>query len=185
MKNSEESISVFKALAEGTKIAEDLKYNALTYLLKGPFKSSLDNLIDVGKNFKDIFIPPTNFGKMCFAEIDDVSMGGAGAIEKGLEKELEREILSNPDVVYVSGDKSQNLIYRKEDNVVIVESSGSSKGNVITSYGPDGARGNSGAAIFGGSPSDPGMPVTHDAIVNGNIPTPSGETMPPATQIYP
>jgi hypothetical protein len=256
MKNSEESISVFKALSEGAKLAEDLKYNSLTDLLKGPFKGSLDNLIDVGKNFKDIFIPPTNFGKMCFAGIDDVSMGGAGAIEEGLGKagaldglsrnaeilgmigriteigsefigggdtkggskaesklqksaqdiidkassgkikyaknyhgrlgkELETDILSNPDAVYVSGNKSQNLIYRKGDNVVIVESGGSSKGNVITSYGPDGARGNSGAAIFGGSPSDPGMPVTHDAIVNGNIPTPSGETMPPATQIYP
>jgi hypothetical protein len=86
MKNSEESISVFKALSEGAKLAEDLKYNALTDLLKGPFKGSLDNLIDVGKNFKDIFIPPTNFGKMCFAGIDDVSMGRAGAIEKGLGK---------------------------------------------------------------------------------------------------
>ncbi len=97
---------------------------------------------------------------------------------------MESNILSNPDAVYVAGNKSQNLIYAKGDNVVIVESAGSSKGNVITSYGPDGARGNSGVAIFGGNPSDPGMPVTHDAIVNGRIPTPSGETMPPATQIY-
>lgn len=78
-----------------------------------------------------------------------------------LGKELESNILSNPDAVYVAGNKSQNLIYAKGDNV-----------------------GNSGVAIFGGNPSDPGMPVTHDAIVNGRIPTPSGETMPPATQIY-
>lgn len=98
---------------------------------------------------------------------------------------MEQEILSNPDAVYVSGNKSQNLIFRKGDNVVIVESGGSSKGNVITSYGPGGPRGNSGAAIFGGSPNDQGMPVTHEAIVNGTIPTPSGETMPPATQIIP
>ncbi len=69
--------------------------------------------------------------------------------------------------------------------MVIVESKGSSKGNIITSYGPDGARGESGAAIFGGKPTDSGMPVTHDSIVNGNIPTPSGGTMPPATQIIP
>jgi hypothetical protein len=102
-----------------------------------------------------------------------------------LGKEKELEILSKPDAVYVSGNNSQNLIYRKGDNVVIVESKGSSKGNVITSYGPDGARGESGAAIFGGKPTDPGMPVTHDSIVNGNIPTPSGGTMPPATQIIP
>ncbi|WP_342472618.1 hypothetical protein MHH70_04020 [Metasolibacillus sp. FSL H7-0170] len=102
-----------------------------------------------------------------------------------LGKEKELEILSNPDSVYVAGNNSQNLIYMKGGNVVIVESKGSSKGNTITSYGPDGARGESGAAIFGGKPTDPGKPVTHDAIVNGTIPTPSGGTMPPATQILP
>ncbi|MDD1504377.1 hypothetical protein PVA17_16675 [Lysinibacillus sp. CNPSo 3705] len=102
-----------------------------------------------------------------------------------LGKEKELEILSNPDSVYVAGNNSQNLIYMKGGNVVIVESKGSSKGNTITSYGPDGARGESGAAIFGGKPTDPGKPVTHDAIVNGSIPTPSGGTMPPATQILP
>lgn len=72
-----------------------------------------------------------------------------------LGKELEIDILSNPDAVYVSQSKSQNLIYiiyRKGENVVIVESAGSAKGNVITSYGPSGARGKSGAAIFGGNP---------------------------------
>ncbi|MGV6935548.1 hypothetical protein ACWA2B_08515 [Paenibacillus sp. CMM36] len=102
-----------------------------------------------------------------------------------LGKEKELEILSNPDAVYVAGNNSQNLIYRKGENVVIVESKGSSKGNTITSYGPDGARGESGAAIFGGKATEPGMPVTHDAIVNGTIPTPSGGTMPPATQVLP
>ncbi|KGR88897.1 hypothetical protein CD32_00955 [Lysinibacillus odysseyi 34hs-1 = NBRC 100172] len=102
-----------------------------------------------------------------------------------LGKEKELEILSNPDSVYIAGNNSQNLIYMKGGNVVIVESRGSSKGNTITSYGLDGARGESGAAIFGGKPTDPGMPVTHDAIVNGTIPTPSGGTMPPATQILP
>ncbi|QPA57426.1 hypothetical protein J1907_14885 [Lysinibacillus sphaericus] len=40
----------------------------------------------------------------------------------------------------------------KEGNAVIVESKGSHKGNTITSYGSDGARGESGAAIFGVSP---------------------------------
>ncbi len=98
---------------------------------------------------------------------------------------METELLSNPDAVYVAENKAQNFIFRKGDNVVIVESTGSLKGNVITSYGPSGAGGNSGAAIFGGNPSDPGMPVTHDMIVNGTIPTPSGETLPPATQLYP
>ena len=100
-----------------------------------------------------------------------------------LGKELEIEILSNPDAVYVSSNKSQNLIYRKGGDVVIVESTGSAKGNVITSYGPSGARGESGAAIFGGKPTDPGFPVTHGAIINGEVPTPSGGTLPAATEI--
>lgn len=63
--------------------------------------------------------------------------------------------------------------------MVIVQSSGSSKGNVITSYG------NSGAAIFGGSPNDSGKAISHDAIINGNIPTPKGDSLPPSEQIYP
>lgn len=77
---------------------------------------------------------------------------------------------------------TKKFIYRKGDNVVIVESKGSSKGNIITSYGPSGPRGKSGAAIFGGSPTDPGMPVTHEDILSG-IKQPGGGTFPPAIQI--
>lgn len=95
---------------------------------------------------------------------------------------MEQEILSDPDAVYVTNNNKQNLVYRKGDNVVIVESTGSSKGNIITSYGPSGPRGESGAAIFGGSSTDPGMPVTHEDILNG-IKQPGGGTFPPATQI--
>ena len=65
---------------------------------------------------------------------------------------------------------------------MIVESKGSSKGNIITSYGPSGPRGKSGAAIFGGSPTDPGMPVTHEDILSG-IKQPGGGKFPPAIQI--
>ncbi|WP_435238267.1 hypothetical protein [Streptomyces sp. YPW6] len=46
-----------------------------------------------------------------------------------------------------------------------------------------GARGESGAKAFGGSPDDPGLPVTHDDIVNGNIPDSRGGTLAPADQI--
>lgn len=41
----------------------------------------------------------------------------------------------------MTNNNKQNLVYRKGDNVVIVESQGSSKGNIITSYGPDGPGG--------------------------------------------
>ena len=62
-----------------------------------------------------------------------------------------------------------------------MESRGSSKGNIITSYGPSGPRGKSGVAIYGGDPLEPGMPITHEDILSG-IKQPGG-TFPPATQI--
>lgn len=37
--------------------------------------------------------------------------------------------------------------------------------------------------VFHNSAEDPGLPVTHEAIVKGEIPTPSGETLPAATEI--
>jgi hypothetical protein len=100
------------------------------------------------------------------------------------DKEL--DILSNPDAVYLSEGKSGRLTFQKGNDVVIVESQGSKKGQIVTSYGDSApTRGDSGAAIFGGSPTDPGLPVSASDIINGNIPTPGGGTLPPATQIYP
>jgi RHS repeat-associated protein len=102
-----------------------------------------------------------------------------------LSRERELDILSNPDAVYHSTGSGGRFIFRQGDDVVITEGPGSRAGQLVTSYGPSGPRGDSGAAIFGGSPSDPGLPVTHDQIVNGTVPTPSGETLPPAVQILP
>jgi hypothetical protein len=94
-----------------------------------------------------------------------------------------REILREPDAVYASTGQNGRVIYRKDGDVIIVESQGSARGNIETSYGSSGQRGKSGAAIFGGEPTDPGYPVTHDMIVNGEIPTPGGGFVPPARQI--
>lgn len=44
-------------------------------------------------------------------------------------------------------------------------------------------KGESGAKALGCSADDPGSPVTHDDIVNGNVPSSRGGTMPPAQQI--
>ncbi|GER89883.1 hypothetical protein KDW_40450 [Dictyobacter vulcani] len=46
--------------------------------------------------------------------------------------------------------------------------------------GPSGPRGDSGSSIYGGSSSDPGLPVTDDMIRKGQIPTTGGGTFPPA-----
>lgn len=86
-----------------------------------------------------------------------------------LNQELEQEIFSDPDAVYVTNNNKQKLVYRKGGDVVIVESNGSAKGNVITSYGESGSRSSSGAEIFRRNPSDLGIPVTHDDIINGNV----------------
>ena len=38
----------------------------------------------------------------------------------------------------------------------------------------------SGAAIFGGSSSEPGFSVSHDDLINGKVKQPGGETFSPA-----
>ncbi|MFD8112350.1 putative T7SS-secreted protein [Streptomyces microflavus] len=93
------------------------------------------------------------------------------------------EILKNPDAVYHSQGQRGNLTFRQGEDVVITKGPGAGAGDVITAYGPSGTRGESGAKAFGGSPDDPGLPVTHDDIVNGNIPDSRGGTLAPADQI--
>lgn len=98
-----------------------------------------------------------------------------------LDTDMEKNILSAPDAVYQA--KNGNLIFHKDGNVVVAHGSGSSQRNLITSYGKDGPRGESGASIFGGKASDPGLPVTPEMILNGKIPKPNGGFLPPATKL--
>ncbi|WP_435881608.1 DUF6531 domain-containing protein [Streptomyces xanthochromogenes] len=100
-----------------------------------------------------------------------------------LTPEREVEILSNPDGVYISNGGAERLIFHKGEDIVVMESKGGKSGNVITSYGPSGPKNDSGAAAWGGSPTDPGPAVTRDMIVEGKIPTPKGGTLPPATPL--
>ena len=97
-----------------------------------------------------------------------------------LDDDLITDILANPDAVYKSTGGSQNLTFRKGGDVVIVSGNpaAAQKGQVITAYGPSGPRGDSGAKIFGGSPSDPGLPITDSMITNGTIPKPDGGFLP-------
>ncbi|NHZ67074.1 RHS repeat-associated core domain-containing protein, partial [Massilia genomosp. 1] len=100
-----------------------------------------------------------------------------------LGRELELDILSSPEGIYHA--KNGSLVFHKDGNIVLVEgpATGSIKGQVKTSYGKDGARGKSGAAIYGGSITDPGKPVTAQMILDGKIPKPDGGFMPAATRI--
>lgn len=102
-----------------------------------------------------------------------------------LDDGLVTDILANPDAVYKSTGKNQNLIFRKGNDIVVVSGNpaGAQKGQAITAYGPSGPRGTSGASIFGGSPNDPGLPITDDMIINGNIPKPDGGFMPKAIDL--
>ena len=109
----------------------------------------------------------------------------AGNYHGRLPENVEQEILSNPARVYRSTSRSGRLIFAdSEGNVVVTEGTGSARGNILTSYGPKGPRGESGAATLGGNASEPGEPVTHDMIVNGQVPAPGGY-LAPAVQIYP
>ena len=100
-----------------------------------------------------------------------------------LAQNLEEQIMRNPDAVYVRTGNKQNLIFKKGDDIVVTVGKGSGRGNILTSYGPSGPRGNSGAEIFGGSTTDPGLPITEEMIVRGQIKTPSGEYLAPAFRI--
>ena len=96
----------------------------------------------------------------------------AGNYHGRLPANVEQDILSNPDRVYLSQGKSGRLIFLKGENVVITNGVGSGRGTLVTSYGPAGPRGTSGAAIFGGMPSVPGLPVTDAMIQGGTVPRP-------------
>jgi len=98
-----------------------------------------------------------------------------------LGADRENEILTNPDGVYKA--ENGNFVFYKDGNIVVTHGKGAAQGNLITSYGQGGPRGDSGAAVYGGLPSDPGVAITPDMIKNGQIPRPDGSFIPPATQI--
>uniref|UniRef100_UPI003BA9F51F RHS repeat-associated core domain-containing protein n=1 Tax=Phytobacter massiliensis TaxID=1485952 RepID=UPI003BA9F51F len=97
----------------------------------------------------------------------------------GADNEL--DILSNPEQIFQA--KNGNLIFYKDGNIVVTHGSGGAQGNVITSYGRSGPRGQSGASIFGGSPDDPGIAITPEMILTGQIPRPNGGFIPPAIKL--
>lgn len=90
--------------------------------------------------------------------------------------------LKNPDAVYHSSGTAGNFIFRKENDIVVAYGPGSKQGQAITAYGDSGIKGDSGVKALGGSPTDPGKPVTHEDIVQGTIPADDGY-MAPAKQI--
>ncbi|MEU2428189.1 putative T7SS-secreted protein [Streptomyces sp. NPDC007861] len=100
-----------------------------------------------------------------------------------LTPQRELEILSNPDGVYISKGGAERLMFHQGEDIVIMESKGGGRGNVVTSYGPSGPKNDSGAAAWGGSPEDPGPPVTREQIVEGRIPNTKGGYLPPAEQL--
>ncbi|MFE1810931.1 putative T7SS-secreted protein [Streptomyces sp. NPDC059533] len=96
----------------------------------------------------------------------------------GFSNERVLEILKSPDAVYHSTAGSGRLIFRQGEDIVVAEGGGAGAGNAITAYGPSGVRGESGATALGGSPADPGGPVTHTDVVNGRIPAKNGYLAP-------
>lgn len=102
-----------------------------------------------------------------------------------LSEQRMQEIIKNPDGFYVSTGGNNNILFAMDGGVVIFSGnkSGAVKGEEITAYGASGPRGKSGAAIYGGQASDPGLPIAHSMIINGEIPKPRGGFLSPATPI--
>lgn len=92
------------------------------------------------------------------------------------------EILKNPDAVYHSTGQAGTFTFRQGDDIVVIDGPGNTQGQAITAYGPSGIKGGSGAEALGGKPTDPGAPVTDEAIVTGRIPAKDG-FQPPAVRI--
>ena len=96
------------------------------------------------------------------------------------------EILKHPDAIYFSSGGSRRLVYKQGEDIVVVEGSGSAQGNVVTGYGPSGAKNESGARALGGNAQDPGEPITHEQITSETIPVaPRRPPIPPANQVWP
>ncbi|SED61683.1 hypothetical protein SAMN04489727_8597 [Amycolatopsis tolypomycina] len=101
-----------------------------------------------------------------------------------LPRTVETDILANPDAIYLSEGKLGYFVFRKGSDIVVTIGVGSERGRVFTSYGPSGPRGKSGAEIFGGDPSDPGLPITHEMIVGGQVRDTNGGFLPAAKTMY-
>ena len=96
------------------------------------------------------------------------------------------KIIEGPDAIYQSEGKAGRLLFRRGNDIVVVEGPGSAQGNVFTGYGPSGIKGDSGAAALGGVAGDSGAPVTDGMITSGTIPVPKGRpSIPKAVQKAP
>ncbi|MFJ2763393.1 hypothetical protein [Streptomyces prasinus] len=80
--------------------------------------------------------------------------------------------------MYQSQGQSGNFLFRKDDDIAVVYGPGAKQGQAITAYGESGIKGDSGMKALGGSPSDPGKPVTHEDVVEGRIPGKLGNLAP-------
>jgi len=103
-----------------------------------------------------------------------------------IDPQIEEEILKNPDAVYYSTGTGERITFRKGDDIVILDGRGATKGHAVTSYGPSGVLGDSGVKAYPNSglkATDPGLPVTHSMIINGQIPNGKGGFIAPAKQI--
>ncbi|MBT2467303.1 RHS repeat protein [Streptomyces sp. ISL-66] len=108
--------------------------------------------------------------------------GNYHAHDHGFSEDMVVKILRNPDAVYYSTAGTGKLIFRQGEDIVVVRADNIAPGNVITAYGSSGIKGPSGFEALGGSPSDPGAPITHTDVVEGKIPAKNGY-MAPAEQV--
>jgi hypothetical protein len=100
-----------------------------------------------------------------------------------MKDDVVQKIITSPDAIYETRN-GERLIYLKDGDIVVMESTKSARGNVITAYGKSGVKGESGATALGGKAEDAGEAVTDQIITEGKIPAKKG-FIPPAKKIYP
>ncbi|NUR27424.1 MAG: RHS repeat-associated core domain-containing protein, partial [Catenulispora sp.] len=103
-----------------------------------------------------------------------------------MDQNIEEEILKNPDAVYYSTGTGDRVIFRKGDDIVVMDGKGATKGHIVTSYGPSGVAGPTGVKAYPHlnlKETDPGPPITHDMLINGQVPNGKGGFLAPAVQV--
>lgn len=144
---------------------EQLKMRKVAEKLIGTFKKASKKIITLPNGTKKI----TGYHA-------DTSHNMSDSIVRG--------IMNEPERIYLT-QNGETFIFHKGGDVAIVDAQRSSRGNIITAYGSSGIKGDSGASVLSGLPSDPGEAVTQKMIVDGKIPKPDGTFFPPATSIWP
>jgi hypothetical protein len=183
-----------KKIAKEASQLSDEELNVFKVVFEKALKSTEEEIKAAEKVIERVDLTAEN-RKVALELMEDVRSSGKfskaggknrkyhGDTGHGYPDELVQDIMTHPEAIYETRN-GEKLIYLKDGDIVVVKSTKSAKGDVVTAYGKSGVKGKSGATVLGGSPTDPGEPVTDLIITEGRIPAKNG-FIAPAKKIYP